>query len=295
MASERHHHVHLDEAESEAWADHMELEGEAFLSFVTETAAQVQSLRRSEAPPVRQILDIGSGPGVGTCELARRFPDAIVIAVDSSLAMIDRVTRRASAGGLGDRVRTQLAELPDGVRGLGPVDVIWASMSLHHIGDEVAALQALRDALDPSGLLVIAELGDPTRVLLDDAEVGRPGFADRLDRAGTTWFAEMRAGLPGSSPSSDLRSMLGAAGFTTIEGHLATVRLDAPLSTEHRRLAIGHLRRAAHQLAAHLDDDDLEMLAALTDVDDPRSIVHRPDLSMSASRQIVIARPERAA
>ncbi|MFF3001865.1 hypothetical protein ACFVTF_03530 [Kitasatospora sp. NPDC057940] len=32
--------------------------------------------------PVHRVLDVGSGPGVVTCLLARTFPDAEVVAVD---------------------------------------------------------------------------------------------------------------------------------------------------------------------------------------------------------------------
>ena len=79
-----HGHVHLDEADWEAFAGHAEREGELLLSFVTDTRPWIAELRGPDAPPVRRILDIGSGPGVGTCELARLFPDADVVAVDSS-------------------------------------------------------------------------------------------------------------------------------------------------------------------------------------------------------------------
>ena len=76
-------------------------------------------------------LAIGSGPGVGTCELARLFPDAQVVAVDGSPAMLDRTTRRAAAQGLDRRVTTHLAELPGGLDGLAHADVIWATRSTH--------------------------------------------------------------------------------------------------------------------------------------------------------------------
>ena len=138
-----HAHVHLDEADWRALAGHAEREGELLLAFVTDTASWVAELRGSDAPPVRHVLDIGSGPGVGTCELARFFPDAEVIAVDASPAMLERASRRAETHGLATRVSTRLAELPVGLDGLPPADVIWASMSLHHVGDVVAALRVL--------------------------------------------------------------------------------------------------------------------------------------------------------
>jgi SAM-dependent methyltransferase len=295
MVPDRHRHVHLDEADWSASADRTELEGEVLLAFVTDAATEVRALRGHDAGPVRRILDIGSGPGVGTCEFARIFPEAEVIAVDSSPAMLERVTRRASRLDLGDRVRTHLAELPDRLADLGPADVIWASMALHHVGDEVAALRALGAVLAPDGLLAIAELGDPMRVLPDNLDVGRPGLADRLDRAGATWFAALRDGLPSAVPSADLPSMVNQAGLEVLVAHPATERLDAPISADALHVALGSLRRSRERFASDLDDDDLATLDVLTDPDDPRSLQRRPDVFIVASRQIVIARAGAAA
>ena len=188
------------------------------------------------------MLDIGSGPGVGTCELARLFPEAHVVAVDASAAMLDRAARRASTLGLDGRVTTHLAELPGGLSDVEPCDVIWASMSLHHIGDEIQALAVLRDLLEPSGLLAVAEMAEPMEVVPDDLDLGRPGLADRLTHAGSDWFAAMRAGLPGSVPSADLPSMLGAAGLDVVGSRLARRRFDPPLSDAARRVAAGYAR-----------------------------------------------------
>ena len=288
---EHHHgHVHLDEADWSAMAAQTELQGEVLLRFVTDAAAQVAALRDSDVPPVRRIVDIGSGPGVGTCELARLFPEADVVAVDSSAGMLERAVQRAAARGLGARVTVRHAELPGGLDGLAPVDVIWASMSLHHVGDEVRALRALHAVLDPHGLVAIAEFGDPTRVLPDDLDVGRPGFAERLDRAGAAWFARMRGGLTDSVPSASLPSMLASAGFEMVFDRLVHVRLDAPLSDDARRFAQGYLHRSRDQFAEHLDDDDRQTLAVLASDDDPRGVMRRPDVLIAASQQIVIAR-----
>jgi SAM-dependent methyltransferase len=286
-----HGHVHLDEADWEAFAAHTELEGELLLAFVSDSARWIAELRGPDAPPVRRVLDIGSGPGVGTCELARLFPDAHVIAVDGSPAMLDRTAQRAAAHGLGRRITTHLAELPHGLGGLDPADVIWASMSLHHIGDETNALRGLRDLLQRSGLLAVAEVAEPMRVLPDDLDVGQPGLADRLDRAESKWFAAMRAGLPGSVPSTDLASMLTSAGFDVVGSRLARERFDPPLSDPARQVVLGRIRRARHQLDELLDDDDLRTLDVLSDVDDPRGVMHRADAFVASSRQIVVARP----
>ena len=190
-----HGHEQVDWA---ALADHLEREGELLLGFVTETAARVAALRTA---PVARVLDLGSGPGVGTCELALRFPTARVVAVDATPAMLERVSTRAAAHGVGDRVTTLLAELPDGVADLEPADLVWASNALHHVGDEVAALVAFRSLLVDDGLLALAERTDT------DSE----------------WFQDMRAAIPGSVPSADLTSMLAAAGYEVLSDRVEQI------------------------------------------------------------------------
>ena len=286
-----HGHVHLDEAHWREWADQAEREGELLLAFVTDTARWVAELRGRDAPPVRRVIDVGSGPGVGTCELARLFPDARVVAVDASPAMLERVEVRAVRHGLGSRVGTHLAELPGGLDGVERAEMIWMSMALHHVGDEVAAVRVLADLLAPSGFVAVAERAEPMRVLPDELDVGRRGLAERLDRAGAEWFAAMREGLGGDGPSADLPTTLTSAGLEVVGTRLARRRLDAPLPDDARRVVLGHLRRTREQLADHLDDDDLHTLDVLSNAEDPRGVLHRDDVFVAASRQILIARP----
>jgi len=288
------HHVHLDEADWEASVARTEREGELLVGFVTTTTRWIADLRGPAAPPVLRVLDIGSGPGVGSCELARAFPDAQVVAVDGSPAMLDRTARRAAEHGLDGRITTRLADLPDGLDGLAPAQVVWASMSLHHVGDEVRALQVLRALVDPSGLLAVAEVAEPMRVLPDALDVGRPGLADRLHRAETEWFAAMRAGLADSVPSADLPSMLTAAGFDVVGSRVEVQRYDPPLSDTARQLVVERIRGARHQLEDLIDEDDRRALDVLGDGNDPRSAVHRADVFVAASRLIVVARPHRS-
>ena len=286
----QHGHVQLDEAHWAAFAADTELEGELLLAFVTDTASRVTELRGSAAPPVRRILDIGSGPGVGTCELAKLFPDAHVTAVDGSPAMLDRARERAKAGDLDDRISTHLAELPGGLDGFEPVDLIWASMALHHVGDETSVLRILGELLEPSGLIAIVELGESMRVLPDDLDIGRPGLNDRLGRAGETWFTSMREGLTDTVASTDLASMVTSAGLEIVDTRLAGLRFDPPLSDDARRVVVAHLRRLGAHLEDQLDDEDLDTFERLNDPDDPRGAMHRSDVFIATSRQILIAR-----
>ena len=130
-----------------------ELEAEVLIDMVEESVTRVADQTRADGIDVRRVIDIGSGPGVGTGVLAQRSPDAEVVAVDGSDAMLAKVDARAAALGLADRVRTVHADLPAGFDELGPADVVWASMVLHHIGDERAALASIQRLLAPGGLL----------------------------------------------------------------------------------------------------------------------------------------------
>lgn len=290
-----HGHVHMGEAEWAALAAHAELEAEVLLQFVTDAIAWAGELRHPAAPPVRTIIDIGSGPGVGTCELARLFPDARVIAVDGSTAMLTAVRRRAADLGLSDRIDTRLAELPDGAEALGRADLIWASMSLHHIGDEIGVMRTLRDHLTPHGQLVVTEFGDPMRLLPDDLDVGRPGLSARLDDTAATWFASMRAGLPGTVQSEDFPDMLAAAGYDVQGSRLARVHLPAPLSPQGRQFALTQLERARQQFADRLAPDDVEALTVLTDPQHSSGLLHRDGVFVDASRRVMVASPAEAA
>jgi hypothetical protein len=85
--------------------------------------------------------------------------------------------------------------------------------------------------------------------------------------------------------------MVTSAGLEVVGSRLAREHLDAPLSEDARRVVLGHLERARTDLAENLDDDDLHTLDVLTDVDDPRGVMHRSDVFIESSRQIVVARP----
>jgi SAM-dependent methyltransferase len=274
-----------------AQVSRVELEGEVLVGFVTDAAAWIAEVRGPAASPVRRILDVGSGPGVGTCELAARFPEAEVVAVDSSPEMLERAAERAKEQGVAARVRTHLAELPDGLDEVEPADVIWASMSLHHVGDEVGALRGLRGVLDPQGVLAISERHGPVRALPGDLDLGDPAFVDRLDEAAASWFAAMRDDLPGSVASIELPAMVAAAGFDVVVDRVAEQRFDPPLPDKARRVVLGQFSGMRDRLQPYLPAADLQALDILADPEDPRGVARRADLFLDVSRRVVIARP----
>lgn len=80
------------------------------------------ALCRQNWAEVRRIFDVGSGPGVAACELARHFASATVAAVDGSEALLEKAAAPAEAVGLSCRVTARKVDMPGGVESLGPAD-----------------------------------------------------------------------------------------------------------------------------------------------------------------------------
>jgi SAM-dependent methyltransferase len=271
-----HHHRHGDDA---AHAELLELEARAFTPALEEALARAVSLLGPAAP--RNVADLGSGPGIGTLSLARRFPEARVTAVDRSPVMLDRVLSAALDAGLTDRVRAVEADLdaplPDG---LGPLDLVWASSSLHHVADPAALLSRLHEVVAPGGLLVVVESDGMPRFLPEDAGVGRPGLEDRCRQvaAGAGWNAY-----------PDWRPDLERAGFGPVEHW--TVEAEAAKGGEeaahYAHLVLNRFRSA---LEDQLAPEDLAALDRLLAPGDPAFVGRREDVVPRSVRTVWAAR-----
>ncbi|MFF5764904.1 class I SAM-dependent methyltransferase [Streptomyces tanashiensis] len=283
-----HHHdgTHLDWSEL---ASLLERQAEIASPAYGEAAAWLGTLAPVQG--VRRILDVGSGPGVVTGLLAEAFPAAETVAVDGAPELLARARARAEARGLGARVSTLHAELPADIGTLGNADLVWAGNSLHHIGDQGAALAEFAGLLHPGGLMVLVEGGLPRRHLPQHIGIGRPGLEARLDAAHATWFGEMRAELPEAKDEpDDWRALLAGAGLTPAGTRTFLVDVPAPVAPAVRELALAHYGRLRDGLAARLDADDKETLDRLLDPADPLSLHHRTDLFHLTAHTVHTAR-----
>ena len=284
--SSTHHDLDWD---SPTTAARTELEGEVLAGLVERALSVLGDLCAAGNVNVSRILDVGCGPGVGTCLLARHFGSATVLAVDGSAEMLDRAAARVRRLALEQRVQTRLVELPAGLDSLDQADVIWVSMVLHHVGDEVAALRQVRRLLKAGGLLAVVEHGGELRVLPADADLGRPGLWERLDAAGKEWFGDIRAGLPESTHSGSYTDMLRLAGFSVLADELLSLTLEPPLDDRARHFAHDYLLRTRSQLEPYANAADLDALGVLLDERDSESILRRGDALLSASRRFYVA------
>ena len=272
-------HDHAHHAHSSDLAQILDLDAEVFAPALEGVYADIERLADG---PVRSIVDLGAGTGAGTFGLLGRFGEAHVVAVDASDEMLAHLRRRAEQLELSGRVSTRLADLDAAVPDVDPVDLAWASASLHHLADPDRTLTALVSTIRPGGLLAVLELDGFPRYLPD----GTPGGASE-SRAHELLAADRARDMP--AMGSDWGARLTTAGLLVEQHRPVTVDLTSAVPEAARRLATLGLARIRGAVADRLGPDELQAYETLLDggADDVR---HRPDLRVSAERWLWIAR-----
>jgi SAM-dependent methyltransferase len=309
-----HHHAHGQgahqhgSAADDDYTDLLDLDAEVLHAYWSAALDWVRD--EAAGAPRARLLDLGTGTGVGAISLARRYPDAEVVALDVSPIGLARVRAKLADLGLAERVRTVEADLDLGWPDLGwpgpaapsaptapaaptaptvpaapTLDLTWASMSLHHMADPG---QVLRDALAatrPGGLVAVAEFSEPLRFLPDDLGFGRPGFESRIaDVLGHAHTEQM------PTLGSAWAPRLAEAGWTVVAERDFPIDLDPPSHPDASRYARGWFARLSEGLADRLEPDDHTTLTELLDENSPRSVLHRANLHIRGARTITLAR-----
>ncbi|MEV0938803.1 class I SAM-dependent methyltransferase [Micromonospora wenchangensis] len=230
-----------------------------------------------EAVGQPHVVDLGAGSGTASLALARELPDATVTAVDLSPEMLAHLRSRADAAGLGDRIRTVQADLDQPWPDLGPAGVIWAAASLHHLADPATALASAFGALQPDGLLVVAEVDAFPRFL-----TGTPG--EQVERRVHAEAAKRRheAGL---HMHENWGERMTQVGFRSVTERRFDIDLRPPLPAAAVRYAQVSLGRMRHGLADRLSPADLAALDAAV-----AGLPGRDDLSVRTERTVWLAR-----
>ncbi len=157
--------------------------------------------------PGLRLLDVGAGVGTITADLAARLAPGEVIGVDSATAAVEATRAQAQERGL-----TNLRAVQGDAYDLTPAgtgfDVVHAHQVLQHLADPVAALQAMRDACRPGGLVAVR-----------DADYGAMTWFP--DSAGLDRWSELYRSLAranGGEPDAGrrLRGWALDAGFTAV-------------------------------------------------------------------------------
>jgi SAM-dependent methyltransferase len=264
-------------------ADALEIDGALILPLV-ETVSSRLTGTGLDAATVSHIVDAGCGPGVVTCALAQQFPAAHVTGIDSAGQLLARLRARALDAGLARRIDGVEADLDHELPQLGPADLAWASMVVHHVADPVATLRRLGALLRPGGTLVVVEFGGIPQVLPDDDPIVAGGAWARLE-AGARASLVQRLGpdLFGRDWPRDLR----LAGLVDVTDDIVPFSYDAPLDELRRGWLVRHVRRGSGMAGEALDTKDAETLEAFAQAVEEGE---RTDPFVRADRRVLTAR-----
>ena len=158
----------------------------------------VELTGRIAATSPSYVVDIGCGTGELTALLGERWPEATVVAVDSSPDMVDTAQLHALDG----RLSFECADLRDW-RPSRPVDVVTANAVLQWVPDHLSLLADIAGWLAPDGWLAFQvpdNFTEPSHTLLRDLRLS-PRWRDRL-AAG----ADRTAGV--ETPETYLRALV---------------------------------------------------------------------------------------
>lgn len=275
------HHSHPDRPGfGPAPAHHAELEELLDLDALFGAPVLAQAMDEASHAMItepRTIVDLGAGTGTGTVALAHRFPGARIHSIDASVGMLDRLREAARDAGVAANVEAHLADLdddwiadlPDGI------DLAWAALSLHHVGDPARLLRQVFDALRPGGALVVIEMTGETTYEPADLDTERSRLGERV----VNTLAER-----GYPVVADWTRALESAGFAPIARSEATLTAstDTPDGARYLGLQLGFNRTL---LGDGLEPDDL---AALDDAI-TRLRAGRATISVASGRVIWVA------
>jgi SAM-dependent methyltransferase len=153
------------------------------------------------------LLDIGSGPGTITLDLASRLSAGRVVGIDNAAEAVAAAQQQASDLGA-DRVRFAVGDVyaldfPDDT-----FDVVHAHQVLQHLSDPVAALGEMRRVCRPGGLVAARDADYAAMTWYPE----HPGLSQWLDLYRRV--ARANAGEPDAGRR--MRSWAQLAGFRTI-------------------------------------------------------------------------------
>jgi trans-aconitate methyltransferase len=157
--------------------------------YARHSAAQqewaLELLAKLDPRPGEQILDLGSGDGKVTAEIAARLPGGGVLGLDSSPEMVERA-RRAFPPERHPNLRFQLGDAA-GLEFVERFDAVFSNAALHWLRDHLRVLRGVARALKPGGRLAfqMGGRGNAQAILDLLARLGR-------ERPWSAWLA----GLP---------------------------------------------------------------------------------------------------
>jgi tRNA (cmo5U34)-methyltransferase len=120
----------------------------------------------------KRILELGTGTGETAARLLAQHPEASLVGIDESEAMLEVARDSLPPGRVELRVGRIEDELPD-----GSFDLVASALCVHHLdaGDKADLFRRVRAVLAPGGRFVLADVVVPERAS-DAVTPLTPGF-----------------------------------------------------------------------------------------------------------------------
>jgi ubiquinone/menaquinone biosynthesis C-methylase UbiE len=171
-----------DEANYEVWLDTMEMGGRELY------AAREAVIAAVGLDAGLRVVDIGAGTGLYTLLFAEKVgPTGVVYAVDIEPRFLKLISQRAVDLDFRNVV-TVLSRPEDITLPAGSVDIAYIADTYHYFEDREAIMASVRDALAPSGRLIVidytldeADKGDPKR---EHVRFGKAGLVNEIESFG---------------------------------------------------------------------------------------------------------------
>ncbi len=169
------------------------------------------------------VADIGCGNGQALIELAKGYPDAILIGFDFNAPAIKTARANANAAGIGTNLRFEVLDASAGIP--GSFDLITCFDVVHDMPHPRPALRQIRAALAPGGSFFVMEfnLADDLQGNIDHPlGLGVFGYAASVNYCMTSALAVGGEGTGTVMGEKRIRAFASEAGFAQVR------RLDFP-------------------------------------------------------------------
>jgi len=105
-----------------------------------------------------RILDVGCGFGATAIVVAQALPNSELVGIDLSDPLLELAIQSAQAGGLGERVAFEKADVQEIPFDDDSFDAVINLQMVHIVEDPIAMLDEMERVLTPAGVLFMADI-----------------------------------------------------------------------------------------------------------------------------------------
>jgi len=160
-----------------------------------------------------KVADVGCGHGASTILMAQAYPNSQFFGVDYHDKSIEQASRKATAAGLSDRIKFEVAP----AKSFPGKDYALVAFfdCLHDMGDPAGAARHVRQAIAPDGTWMVVEPFASDDVSSNLNPVGRIYYsASTVVCVPASLSQEGALGLGAQAGEARLREVITAGGFT---------------------------------------------------------------------------------